>query len=333
MENKFKKANSTLVMRLRSCDEPVIRGVETRLQFRREGSNVSGPITRSFASGRECYQIPAFKTGLWNCSVEAKRFEIRDTAFFRPIAGQRIELVTLLPRNPGAGWKARFDPWSCLIKKRKFSRLATLLQGSSKLWLRSRNGSPRCLGKFADRAYDNVISDELIRGKAGLLNLHAKLRDTRTPDRRGTPWLNFIQELLAVQPDRVVGTVSPKMAEIVKQIHTNPDSFLNYKKAPARRHFEKNIKPVIPSGARFKRNYSIKTVEKVGVLQLVIAEVLYPDGQTVYLLDADIDENGNVLKHLGDYIKHKFSSGTHPFHIYDLLHATCPNRFLGYRLE
>ena len=48
-------------------------------------------------------------------------------------------------------------------------------------------------------------------------------------------------------------------------------------------------------------------------------------------LHTDIDEHGDLAGHIGDLIKHKFSGGTHPYDVHDLLHFLS-TRDLGYRL-
>jgi hypothetical protein len=42
--------------------------------------------------------------------------------------------------------------------------------------------------------------------------------------------------------------------------------------------------------------------------------------EVMWLLDTDIDENGQFVKHLYDALfKHKFTGGTHPFDIHECL--------------
>lgn len=45
-------------------------------------------------------------------------------------------------------------------------------------------------------------------------------------------------------------------------------------------------------------------------------------GNDLLILDADIDENGQLMAHLADLFKHKFTGGTHPFDIHELLPLT-----------
>ena len=57
-----------------------------------------------------------------------------------------------------------------------------------------------------------------------------------------------------------------------------------------------------------------------------------PDG---VLTDADIDENGELLRHTLDLFKHKISGGTHPHDIHEILvlqEGQAPTFDLGYRL-
>ena len=54
------------------------------------------------------------------------------------------------------------------------------------------------------------------------------------------------------------------------------------------------------------------------------------------LLDADIDESGDLLGHVLDLFKHKVTGGTHPHDIHELLvlqEGTGEGFDLGYRLE
>lgn len=329
-------ATGTLVLRLRNFEGQIIRNVSTELQLWITRPNIGRSDTqrhtRDFHTGKENFDLQSPPLAAWNCDVTAERYEIRNTGFFRPKGGQSIEREIWLPRNVREKWEPQFVLWNNL--NGRFSPLRKLLENSPNLRLRIKNEeTSRLLGQFTEASYDDVDDDrQLIMGKAGLLNIYAKLMSTQVPGVPGVPWLTGIQELLGIQRDRIVGVVSPKMAKTVKQIHENRSAFPNYVKAPVGQHFENNIKPLIPNNfsSKVEAKYSIKTREKIGVLQLVIARVS-GNGQTSYIMDADIDENGNLLKHFGDFIKHKFTAGTHPFHVYDILHRTINTR-LAYEL-
>jgi hypothetical protein len=57
------------------------------------------------------------------------------------------------------------------------------------------------------------------------------------------------------------------------------------------------------------------------------------DGRRTYLLDTDIDENGEWLLHTFDLIRHAFTGGTHPVDIHECLCTAFPSQDLGYHLE
>ena len=323
-------ADGILVLRLHNFEGQIIRNVSTRLQFRKDQKQAGNAINRTFASGRERFKVPAFPLAVWDCWVTAQRFEIRNTGFFRPMQGQRIEREIWLPRKVGADWATRFARWDQLTGR--FAPLRKLLTNSPNLTLRIKNKGSRPLGSFTGNTYDDVDDRQLILGKAGLLNMYAKLMATPVPGVPGVPWFAGIQRLLGIQRDRVVGIVNPGMARTVRRILDNPSAFPGYRNASTGEHFKKNIRPLIPPTFSKIRDYSVKTRDRIGVLQLVIAEVRNPQGQTVFTLDADIDENGNLLKHFGDFIKHQFNGGTHPFHVHDILHRTLKSPLLAYRL-
>jgi hypothetical protein len=80
--------------------------------------------------------------------------------------------------------------------------------------------------------------------------------------------------------------------------------------------------------------FSVKTDERNGNLQLTMAPARdLATGADTLLLDADIDENGDLLKHLVDVLFiHPFNGGTHPFDIHEYLIFAHQNRALGYEL-
>lgn len=78
--------------------------------------------------------------------------------------------------------------------------------------------------------------------------------------------------------------------------------------------------------------FSIKSSEDQGNVQLTMAPGKDAGGHSLLILDADIDENGQMFKHLMDLLKHKFSGGTHPFDIHEYLALSNVNRPLGYQL-
>jgi hypothetical protein len=324
-------ADGSLLVRLRNYEGKTIQDIPSRILFRRNLKNVGDQITdRRFASGQELFKVPAFPLAEWDCWVAAKRYEVQSSGFFRPQEGQVIERELWLPRNAKAGWRTRFVHWNDLAVR--FGPLRDLLANSPNLKLKLRNGKTTPLGNFTGDIYDNDDDDDLREGKMGMLNMYAKLMATEVPSTAGSPWFSGIQRLLGIQRDRVVGIVSPAMANSARQICDNLAVFPTYREADTGQHFEKNIEPLISPGFTGKTVYSVKTRESIGVLQLVIAEVTYPQGPTQFFLDADVDENGNLLKHFADFIGHQFNGGTHPVHVHDLLYRTLKAPLLAYEL-
>jgi hypothetical protein len=115
----------------------------------------------------------------------------------------------------------------------------------------------------------------------------------------------------------------------VQTIHQDIDQFDFYKRTPVGDHANN-----IPPGFTFakSRMISIKTQEDHGNLQLTLTPASDGAGTQVTILDADIDENGQLMAHLADLFKHRFNGGTHPFDIHEFLVLEDPSRALGYKL-
>jgi len=52
----------------------------------------------------------------------------------------------------------------------------------------------------------------------------------------------------------------------------------------------------------------------------------------VFLVDTDMDENGRLILHGFDVIRHAFNGGTHPIDIAEALRVLFPDSSLGYAL-
>lgn len=120
------------------------------------------------------------------------------------------------------------------------------------------------------------------------------------------------------------------METLVRQIHSHTDEFRGeYARAPSGNHRD-NV-PVGLQG-RIVRMVSIKSTHRKGNFQLTLTRLAEPDE---VLLDTDIDENGDLLGHFADLLKHKISGGTHPHDVHEILvlQEGQPAGFdLGYRL-
>jgi hypothetical protein len=77
--------------------------------------------------------------------------------------------------------------------------------------------------------------------------------------------------------------------------------------------------------------FSVKTRDAKANLQLTVARAT-KDGRSVFLLDSDMDENGRLILHRFDVIRHAFNGGTHPIDISESLRVMFPSAALGYGL-
>ncbi|HKX31446.1 MAG TPA: hypothetical protein VJ302_27415 [Blastocatellia bacterium] len=223
-------------------------------------------------------------------------------------------------------WRARFQPWRELPGH--FEPLKELLSVST---IDVIGGAP--LGRFVEETYDGVTEPRAIMAKASLLNLFAKLTMVPEPIGRRLPWFHFIRQLLMIGRERLYAVVDEEMGEIVRHLLRHLDRFDHYELADAGLHSQ-SMRACLP-GYQISESefFSIKTDERYANLQLTLAPARDPQGRDVLLLDADIDENGDLLNHLIDVVlTHPVTGGTHPFDIHEYLLREDRNLQLGYEL-
>jgi VIT1/CCC1 family predicted Fe2+/Mn2+ transporter len=143
-------------------------------------------------------------------------------------------------------------------------------------------------------------------------------------------WFSFVSRLLAIGRERFLAFVDPEMETIVLEIHTHIDQFsADYERTPAENH-RGNVPVALRS--RIASMISIKSTHSKGNFQLTLTHLADPDE---VLLDADIDEHGDLLGHFLDLFKHKITGGTHPNDVHELLvlqEGQTAGFDLGYRL-
>ncbi|HZI19055.1 MAG TPA: hypothetical protein VEY09_10715 [Pyrinomonadaceae bacterium] len=155
------------------------------------------------------------------------------------------------------------------------------------------------------------------------------MTETLDPSGVGEPWFSFVKEVLEIGRERFIAVVRPEMETSIRKIKANLDNYPLYKPSNAQNH-HRNF-PAEYNVVR-SRMVSLKTKEDKGNLQLTLAPGKDANGADILLLDADIDENGKLMHHIADLLKHKFNGGTHPFDIHEYLAMVSPNRPLGYAL-
>ena len=74
----------------------------------------------------------------------------------------------------------------------------------------------RPIGPFTEDKFDDVDDDRLIQGKAGMLNIYAKMDATGVKGVAGKPWLRGIKKILRIQRDRIVALIDEKTANLIR---------------------------------------------------------------------------------------------------------------------
>jgi hypothetical protein len=270
------------------------------------------------------FDVPAFPSEALVCEIDPQRYRFVQSPVFLGTPGATVREERLLFREP-AEWTARFTRWQDLSDS--FDDLKAALRRSPQVTLFKTTSS---LGLIVEGAYDAMTGAPIVLAKAALLNSYARLSRMMEPITRRS-WFSFVDRIIAVGRERFLAVVDPVMAERVQFIHDHIDQFrAEYERTPAENH-RGNV-PAAMQG-RISRMISIKSSHDKGNVQLTLSLLTGPDE---VLLDSDIDENGALLAHTFDLLKHKFSGGTHPYDIHELLvyetrHAQSFD--IGYRLE
>lgn len=280
-----------------------------------EKDDLSFPPSHSF-------RLPAFPQSRdLFCQVTASRYHFRQSGFFTLLDGETVRRDLTLLRD-GRKWKARFTRWNDLPGN--FAPLQAVLGRSPGIQIKA---TKKILGGFTGPDYE-VDDEKSIFAKAGMLNLFAKLSGMDAP---GTPgnWFSMVEQILIIDRERIVALVQPSLAKAVREIKDNISGHKVYKHTPAGNHHAN-----MPDRFRVPKSkmYSIKSDEDNGNVQLTIGPGKDPSsGQEIFLLDADVDENGKLLPHLVDVLfRHKIRGGTHPFDIHEYLALTQPGTPVGY---
>ena len=279
-------------------------------------ANLSFPPPHRFA-------LPAFpQEKNLICEVTPPRYRQRRSGIFTLTNRETIVRNLTLFRRPDK-FSADFTAWQQLPSH--FLPFKSALNKSSAVKVKG----GKSLGKFTETIYDGVTEKTEVTAKAALLNLYTKLTDLKEPTGGKEPWFSFVKEIVEIGKERFIAIVNPRMGEIVRSIKDDIGKFKDYRNTPAQNHFG-NI-PVMFNPQKSKM-FSIKSTEDHGNVQLTMAPCKDANGNDLLILDADIDENGQLLAHLADLFKHKFTGGTHPFDIHEYLALSDPNRPLGYEL-
>lgn len=300
----------------------------TRVRFFRGSDNtvILQEDDLEFPSIRR-FKLPAFpqEKNLF-CETTPSRFRQGNTDFFTLTDGKVTRRNPIVLRSPDE-WAPQFIPWNLLSSE--FLSLQDVLNSSP--GIRVKKGM--VFDKFVRETYDSVTDKKSVLAKMALLNLYAALTITKEPTKGVASWFSFVKQILLIDRERFIAFVDLKMGEIIRAIKDDINKFPDYKHTNASNHFE-GVQQAVPEGFKVLKSkmFSVKTVEEHANIQLTIAPTKDPDGNEVVVLDADIDENGRLLDHLADLIKHVISGGTHPIDIHEFLVLAHPTIRLGYDL-
>ena len=227
-----------------------------------------------------------------------------------------------LPRRPGE-WLPVFTQWAALSAD--FGDLQEALTVSDTFRL-GRVSDPEQL--VGDR-YDAVDPQDESRAlaKLSLLNLYARLREEPLPG-SDTTWFSTVEKLIVATRERFMAIVTEDCFDAVQQLSKKGKSGYHHSNpGPHKKNFTD-----LAGASDVKKHASVKTDVKKANLQFTVAEGRLGEAR-VFLLDADIDENGSLLLHTFDLIKHFFNGGTHPLDIHEALREQFRDLDLGYGVE
>ena len=313
---------------LRDVSGQLIRDPETFFTFRRvsDRRQIGDQLALELTGAASVFDLPVGTGEIVVCEIDPKRFRFANSPVFFRTPGPPVTKHTQLLREPKE-WAPRFTRWNDLPGA--FSDLKRVLAASPKVTLFK--GVEPIADVLVEDAYDDISGEPFTLAKTALLNSHFRLSATMEPVSSGRSWFSFVSRVLSIGRERFLALVEPEMEILVRQIHTHIDEFrADYERTPSENH-RGNVPAAMQS--RITSMISIKSTHRKGNFQLTLTCL---SGPNEVLLDTDIDENGDLLGHFGDLLKHKITGGTHPHDIHELLvlqNGQAPGFDLGYQLE
>lgn len=312
---------------LRDVSGGLIRDPETFFTFRRllDHRQIGDQFQLELTGAPSVFNLPVATGEVAVCEIDPKRFRFALSPVFFRSPGLPIRKHSQLFREPKE-WTPRFTRWDDLPVA--FGGLKRVLGVSPKVTL-FKDVNP--IGDLlVETAYDGMSGEKVTLAKTALLNSYFRLNGTLEPVSADRTWFSFVSRLVAIGRERFLAFVEPEMETLVRLIHTHIDQFhADYERTPAENH-RGNV-PAALQG-RITSMISIKSTHGKGNFQLTLTHLSAPDE---VLLDADIDENGALLRHFLDLFKHKITGGTHPHDIHEvfvLQEGQSSGFDLGYRL-
>ena len=273
---------------------------------------------------RHRFSVPSFPLGKnLRCQVTSALYKFVQSEFFTLKEDETHTSNVLLIRDP-ARWQPAFTPWK-LLPNNRFSLLKTVLGHS---FVKTKHGPD--IGSFTDDVYDDPLaSAQILLAKMALLNLFAVLMDTKEPIHNTAPWFTFVQQILVIDRERFIALVDPQLWDIITAISNDMGNFKTFFPGETGLHVD-NIPSVYTVQGEL---LSVKSHYEHGNVQFTLANILDAENRKLVLLDCDMDENSNVILHLGDvFFRHPFTGGTDPVDIHEFIVFHDPGVNLGYLL-
>ena len=297
---------------LRDVSDRLVRDPETFFTFRRvsDRRQIGDQLALELSGAAVTFDLPVATGEMVVCELDSKRFRFAHSPVFFRSPGPPIKRTVCLLREPES-WKPRFTRWDELPTS--FSHLKKVLANSSGCTI-FKDAEVTVPELLTGDNYDRMSGDKVILAKTALLNAHHRLNAVKDPVSGSRSWFSYVTRIVAIGRERFLAFVEPGMETLVRQIHENIEEFrADYERTPSENH-RGNV-PASMQG-RITSMISIKSTHAKGNFQLTLSHLTGPDE---VLLDADIDENGELLAHFVDLFKHKVTGGTHPHDIHEIL--------------
>jgi hypothetical protein len=303
-----------------------IHDPETFFTFRRVSDNrqLGDQLVMALAGASPAFDLPVAASETMVCDIDPRRYRfVHSPPFFRT-PGEPVRRHAVLMREPKE-WAPAFTRWRELPAS--FADLKRALEASENVTLF--RGDKAIARRLTDVDYDGMSGTDVDLAKTALLNIYFRLNRGREPASTRS-WFSFVTRIVAIGRERLLAFVEPELEARVREISDHIDQFrAEFERTPAENH-RGNVPPEMRD--RIGSMVSIKSTHAKGNFQLTLTRLTGPDE---VLLDADLDESGDLLGHTLDLLRHRFSGGTHPNDIHELLavqEGKSPAFDLGYRL-
>ncbi len=268
-----------------------------------------GDVARvNFSQGPVDFSLQAFPAGPYYCQITPMRYRLLKSGIVSITAGQTVVEQRTVPRDPGR-WRAQFVPWASLDGS--FSPLRLLLTNSGEITLFE---SGKNLGSLTGDDYDKVMGGPPGTAKTSMLNLYHKLTTIREPISGQRSWFSFVRKVIAIGRERLLAIADAELGNVVRDVLRKIDDYREWHAAEDAEGHRGNI----PKQYRPEVSEVLSVKESGFEASLQVTVGLIPNSEFV-ILDADIDEHGELVHHGFDWVSHWFTGGTHPYDIHEFL--------------